>query len=465
MMTQSNNIFKPITDNLQGKDEIKDFGNKYKNLTSRSWLLKDLILTSIIPISSKKNSDKKQDDLVIEITEENNEKEPKKSIRTGNFIGKFYLPDGKNEIEIEIKSRFNDALLTRMLNVANNVFLQDIHFQAKPSDKKSNIVKYIIGYLFIQSLEKASLLGFPKSYQTKHYHESKVYGNIDFNRHIKYDYPFNGKISSTTREQHYIPEIINVIYKAIQSIKDIFNEDIFLRINKIYSLTKQLYNGKYVDDRMIDKAIKDKALLNPIYSDFKKVLEYAKILIKLEDSKSGKSKQDHSGYLIDVSELWETYLYKLLQHHLPDCNVREQFEINTYKDRFYERHIIPDIVIEKDGHYAVFDAKYKRMKMNGKSKNDIGDLDREDFFQIHTYMTYFNKENNLIAGGLLYPFESNFDEFNCYSDPWIGGKAKFIVDGIDLSSFASDNSEGQGGDGDKLSEEENNFIKRILKVL
>ena len=50
--------------------------------------------------------------------------------------------------------------------------------------------------------------------------------------------------------------------------------------------------------------------------------------------------------------------------------------------------------------FLVFDAKYKRMK---GEKNDV---DRSDFFQIHTYIQYFlhtYPEGRVLLGGLLYP--------------------------------------------------------------
>ena len=59
--------------------------------------------------------------------------------------------------------------------------------------------------------------------------------------------------------------------------------------------------------------------------------------------------------------------------------------------------MIPDIVFQKDNEVLVWDAKYKRMKY------DFYDYDRSDFFQIHTYINYYQKNFSVMAGGLLYP--------------------------------------------------------------
>ena len=50
---------------------------------------------------------------------------------------------------------------------------------------------------------------------------------------------------------------------------------------------------------------------------------------------------------------------------------------------------------------AVFDAKYKLMT------GHYLDVDRSDFFQIYTYKSYYNKGNQLVISGLLYPITSN----------------------------------------------------------
>jgi 5-methylcytosine-specific restriction endonuclease McrBC regulatory subunit McrC len=84
----------------------------------------------------------------------------------------------------------------------------------------------------------------------------------------------------------------------------------------------------------------------------------------------------------------------------------------------------------------VFDAKYKRMKfITGIGDEKRGDLDRSDFFQIHTYISYYQNDGyDVIAGGLLYPMEKVYDKKECFSETLFGkdNTTKFIVDGIEL---------------------------------
>jgi hypothetical protein len=90
----------------------------------------------------------------------------------------------------------------------------------------------------------------------------------------------------------------------------------------------------------------------------------------------------------------------------------------------------------KDDHVMLFDTKYKKMSMKGKSSGDSGDLDRNDFFQINTYMSYYQNHQNMYkvkVGGLLYPMD-RFEKEKCHSETWFDNSdTNYIVDGIDLS--------------------------------
>ena len=129
---------------------------------------------------------------------------------------------------------------------------------------------------------------------------------------------------------------------------------------------------------------------------------------------------------------------------------------------FYTRKIIPDIVMIQDKKVIVFDTKYKRMHMRGKNSNDAGDVDRCDFFQINTYMSYYQNHkdaHNLLMGGLLYPMES-FDKEKCHSKTWFDNpQTKFIVGGIDLSEDL------EAGEGEvyfqKIIAKENAFLDSL----
>jgi 5-methylcytosine-specific restriction endonuclease McrBC regulatory subunit McrC len=394
----------------------------------------------------EKKASKNSDDLIISIRKE----EEAYTVQAGNYVGKIVW-DG---LEIDIRSRFSDQFLQRMLNFANDVFLDDISVFSANETKNLDFSKYVIYYLFIQNLEKAFLLGLPKAYKSINHHEMKLKGKIDINRFIKSDIPFQGKISSTSREQIEIQEIIDTLYKAVKII-DKNGKNFTKNISHIRTHLKQYKSNSYVSSDTISKALKSRALQNPIFSSYKKVFEYARFIINgsnLEEKKDGKNQT--YGFLVNVAELFEIYITKLLQKEFPEWYV-ESPKIELYPNQFFARKIIPDIVMSRGKDIMVFDTKYKRMHMEGRNKYGAGDVDRNDFFQINTYMSYYQNHSdkyNIVVGGLLYPIEKDMGEnqYICHSGSWFDNlTTSFIVDGVDLTSV------------DNLIDQELKFINRI----
>ncbi|MFA7086604.1 MAG: hypothetical protein WC145_08050 [Aliarcobacter sp.] len=407
----------------------------------------------------EKKAIKNEDDLIISIKKDGENY----LAQTGNYVGKFVWQG----LEIDIKSRFSNTFLERMLNFANDIFLDDVSITGKDSINELDISKYIIYYMFIQNLEKAFLLGLPKAYKSIEHHEMKLKGKIDINKFIKYDIPFQGKISSVSREQKEIQEIIDVLYKAVKIIDK--NNKVFLKnIAHIKTHLKQYKSNNYVSNDIINKALKSKALQNPIFASYKKVLEYARFIINgnnIEEKNDGK--KETFGFIINVAELFEIYITKLLQKEFSDWYVESpKIELYSTPQMFYQRKIIPDIVMKKGSDVLVFDTKYKKMTMQGKNKNGAGDVDRNDFFQINTYMSYYQNhpdKYNVKIGGLLYPMDL-FEEDRCHSQTWFGNsKTKFIIDGIYLSDLkdAEDNENKFA----PISKREQKFIEGIKNLL
>lgn len=392
-------------------------------------------------------SEKQLDDQIIISVKNTQNTKHGYLVRTGNYVGKFFW-DG---LEINIGSRFSENFLKRMLNFANDIYLDDVDVSGKKNSIENlDISKFILYYLFIQSLEKAFLLGLPKTYVNEESHELKLKGRLNLNQFIKRDIPFVGKVSSISRDQKEDQEIIDVIFKCLSVIATTTFS--IKHVSQIMLHLKKVKSGKVVNQNTIKRALNSKALKNPIFSEYKKVLEYAQIIISNEAiQESNNEDKKYYGFIINVAELFEIYIRKLLAKEFVYWFV-ESPKLDTYKNLFYRRNIIPDIVMTSGNKVAVFDTKYKRMVMTPRNASNIGDVDRTDFFQINTYMSYYkNQGYDVLLGGLLYPMES-FDKSKCHADNWLGNNStSFIVDGIDVSRHESDN----------FLHEEKSFIKRL----
>ena len=432
-----------INDNFFGNYE-QDKKLQKKKKTEFSLTLSEYVANGGKFLSFLPESKEKEDELIISTRMQDDGL----YVQTGNFIGSF----SHNGIDIEISSRFSNKFLERMLNFANNIYVDDVSL-GKSIDAKKNLSKIVIYYLFIQTLERAFLLGLPKEYKDKSYHEAKVMGKVDMAKFIKKDVPFAGKISSTNRERQDIGNIVLVLHKALKIVQKESKELIKPVINTL-SYLNETRESRLVTPNVINNALNSRALYNPIYAPYKKILEYAKLIIENEDTGTKSNGKQNLGFLVDVAELFEIYIRKLLQKEFKDWSVTSP-KIELYKDKFFARTIIPDIVMSSGDKVLVFDTKYKRMNIRGKDQYGLGDVDRNDFFQINTYMSYYqNQGKKVIAGGLLYPMDK-FSRDRCHSHSWFENlNTKFIVDGIELTNL-------NGPSIEEIKIKENEFISRI----
>ena len=345
-------------------------------------------------------------------------------IQTGLFAGVLYHKD----CQFNIVTPYGDAFLKRMLNFVNDIYIDNQDSKASKTDK-TNEFQNIIAYLFIQALEKASVLGLPKVYQQQTQRSHKVRGKIDVNAYLKRDMPFLGKLTTSYREQKYVQEIIDVLFLTCKKLEQSFGKEIHRKILGTYQLLKQNYSGSYASNTTIEKAKNHNVLQNPMFGAFKNVLNYAEIIFKDQNLvlQNQENKLITHGYLFDISQLFEVYLEKLLTKHFTDWQVTGQEELHVYQDMFFGRRMFPDLVMrhKETNQIIVFDAKFKKMRL---IKND---LDRADFYQIHSYIKYYQKD--ALFGGLIYPLSAPLKEQNIHENGIFGtanNELKFIVDGV-----------------------------------
>ncbi|WP_298767358.1 hypothetical protein [uncultured Polaribacter sp.] len=397
-----------------------------------------------------------EEQLILKLySKESNTEEKKYIIQTGLFAGTIYHKD----VQFNIVTPYGDTFLKRMLNFVNDIYIDN---QSTKADKTEEVNEFqnIIAFLFIQSLEKASVLGLPKTYQSITERNNKVRGKIDLKAYLKQDIPFTGKLTSTYREQVYVQEIIDVLYLACKALEKKFGKDIHRKILGVYQTLKQNYSGTFPQSNILEKAKNNIILQNPMFSNFKKTIGFAEIILKEQNLLLSKedNKLSTNGYLFDISQLFEVYLEKLLSRYFKDWYVTGQEELNVYKKMFYKRKMFPDLVMKHrfTNKIIVFDAKFKKMRLL-KTQSSYSDLDRNDFYQVHSYIQHYQPD--VIAGGLIYPLSNEINTHTTHAENLFDNKninTNFIVDGIYIDKGMSMN---------EISNRENEFLLRIENVI
>lgn len=372
----------------------------------------------------------------------------------GRLIGEAQFEFNGVEYKIVIKPRFGNLQLFRMLEEVFNIKLTNSKSSIKKQDDYQYLIKQLIAFLWINLLSKANKHGIPKHNTVKNYKGAVVRGSLNVRKSIL---PLHTeeKIVSRYNEKVIDSTIAKILIKAYNILKSEYKLSSIKVSLSAKNAIEQIFTSNTANNYISQieyKSIK----YSDIYKSFKPVVDLSWDIIKKKNfSNKRDSSSDSLSFFIDMAEVWEIYLRSILKKHFSKSGwVLKKDRLQTYQGKDFKRLLIPDIILEKDDNVMVWDAKYKRMEF------DYYDFDRADFFQIHTYINYYNQNKNVIAGGLLYPLSKMFNlerQIKNKSETLFSQNAtqtKFLVDGIDYTDINEK----------KIKEEEINFLNRIADL-
>lgn len=373
----------------------------------------------------------------------------------GRFIGEASFEFNNVMYKIVINPRFGNNQLFRMLEEVYNIRLPQSNNTIEKQKEYQYLIKKLISFLWLNLLSKANKHGIPKTNCVRYKKGSTIIGKLDIRKSILPLYT-EEKIVSKFFEKTPNKEITNILKTAFRILKSEYH-----LTNNMLSLSsknaiEQLYTARILEEHISENDY-NRIQYRDIYLSYKPIVDLSWDIIKKKNFGNNVDKNKNGlSFFIDVAEIWEMYLKSILKKRfLKDgWSIRNE-KITTYKDKDFKRSLIPDIVLEKGNDVMVWDAKYKRMEF------DYFDYDRADFFQIHTYISYFKQSKNVIAGGLLYPFSKEYDFFrqdknksnSLYSEE--KSMIKFMVEGIDYSDLTDES----------INTKEVNFLDRISSII
>lgn len=312
---------------------------------------------------------------------------------------------GRNGTHLSIHSRFangakseQDYFLHYMLQRVAQISLFHLDH---PTDQDDGF-DFLI-YLFPNLLNKAISQGVYKKYVTRRYNDANVRGVIDINRHIRYNEPFNGRVSYTTREFSYDNELTQLIRHTIEYIArrrdggNILSADPNTKqaVQQIISATPSYQPSQRL--AIVNKNLRP--LVHPYYSDYAPLQKLCLQILRHDELKYGHAKDEIYGVLIDAAWLWEEYLAIVLKGKLQHLRMNDTSKYYLFEEGSSPRQqIIPDYLSpNKD---VVADAKYipldERVLYEEESVTAV-------YYKTIAYMYRFCSK----IGYLLYPSKSD----------------------------------------------------------
>jgi 5-methylcytosine-specific restriction endonuclease McrBC regulatory subunit McrC len=304
-------------------------------------------------------------------------------LTTENIMGFI----GCGGTEITIHSRFSsdyerDYFMQYLLQ---KVFAINI-FDLNHSRSEENALDIAV-LLFPYFLQKALLQGLFREYQRINYNDDRVKGTIDFNRHIKMNYPFlNGKVSYSTKEFRYDNPITQLIRHTIEYIRSkrkssyilFASQEIKDYVQVIIDATPSYRKGDLA--KVVSQNIRP--ISHPYYSEYRPLQRLCLQILRHERISYGRDSEKIHGVLFDGAWLWEEYLSITLKKvgFMHPQNKTKSGGIPVYLSGRgtlrYPDYIHPSIIA---------DAKYKRLYRAPEEEVSLG-IPRDDLNQMITYL-------------------------------------------------------------------------------
>lgn len=349
------------------------------------------------------------------------------------YVGEISFSFKEQEYLILIKPRFGELFLFELLEVIFNFKFASSNHSLGKSSNDDDYIKRIIAKIWLTKLTQANKYGLPRTCRKKVFSGVQIKGKLNVRDSIL---PFKSSktLSSSSYEKTINPEIASVLYETYKKLSKSYG---LPQINQLPKNAIQIIHHLELtrQQSQLRKVYYDTSKLPKIYQSYKDVIDLSLSILSNKTLNNSASNKSGYSFFLDMAEIWEMYLLKIFQDKFSSDGWKVTSEtLQTYKGTFYSRKLIPDIVLRRGSEIAVFDAKYKLMR------GHYYDVDRSDFFQIHTYKAYYNKESKLAVSGLLYPIEnSKVDRRPSVSI--LNNTTKFIISGIEIKNLNTDVTE------------------------
>ena len=304
-------------------------------------------------------------------------------LTTGNIMGFI----GCGGTELTIHSRFSSEYERDyfMQYLLQKVFAINI-FDLKHSRSEENALDIAV-LLFPYFLQKALLQGLFREYQRINYNDDRVRGAIDFNRHIKMNYPFiDGKVSYSTKEYRYDNPVTQLVRHTIEYIRSkkessyilFASQEIKDYVQIVINATPSYRKGDLA--KVVSQNIRP--ISHPYYSEYRPLQRLCLQILRHEKISYGKDSEKIHGVLFDGAWLWEEYLSITLKKvgFMHPQNKTKSGGIPVYLSGRgtlrYPDYIHPSIIA---------DAKYKRLYRVPEEEVLLG-IPRDDLNQMITYL-------------------------------------------------------------------------------
>lgn len=254
---------------------------------------------------------------------------------------------------------------------------------------------HLLDIYFEWFLNEVQLLihqGLIKQYYKETSNVKALRGKLEFAGHIQKNLIHKERFYTT----HQVYEKDHLVHQILAQALGIVEQ--FTKGNYLYSKCKTVQlDFPEVKEIQAKQSTFAKIPTSRKTAPYKTALEIARLIILNFAPNVSSGKENMLALLFDMNALWEEYVYVCLKKAAADGNSGIMIHGQKSKAFWNGITIRPDIVIEKEADSFIIDTKWKNVKANKPSTDDLR--------QMYVYNEYWQANKAM----LLYPAsESNF---------------------------------------------------------
>ena len=237
---------------------------------------------------------------------------------------------------------------------------------------------------FLNEVESILRRGLVKSYRHKSGNVNALKGRLLFNQQISRNLLHKERFFTEHQVYDYNHKVNQILDKALDVLEHLPNSSVYLdRILRLKMAFPEL------NELHVNEASFSRLKLNRKTEHYSRAIQLAKLIILNYSPDIQGGKEDVLAILFDMNELWERYVFKMLQKEQSDHDYRVSYQ---NRKKFWNNKLIkPDIVVEYKDETLVIDTKWKLVDTNKPSDADLK--------QMYAYNMYWESNRSM----LLYP--------------------------------------------------------------
>ena len=320
-------------------------------------------------------------------------------IRTGNLVGQIKIRCDQNpfvnNFTVQINSRFGISFLAYLI-ASSEGFLE---LEREGAISHDGMAKWLLIYLWkIKLLSAHATVGLPKFYRSFSDDLSVIRGNLRIGEYARKTYE-SGKYPCTYRQHSFnnlVSQTVNMTFERLMRSESSYPFlDSCARLRQVFL---NICGGERISVRKLLKDLHQMRIANPFFLRYKEVVKISKMILRQEYADLWPEDDEFSGFLFDISMLFEHHIRKLMIRAGLSVEPKTQSKsAETIPTGTYDRPLCPDIIVRSPRGTWILDVKYKRWNA------ELG-VSREDLFQIVTYASvYAKKYRDVVGCGFIFP--------------------------------------------------------------